>query len=110
MGSPPPQTTWLQFWKLPELFNSESELRTLWANPLTRKDLLEKLEREGCHVDDLRKLQELIDAKNSDIFDVLEYIAYSKKPISRELRVETNRSKILNFLNFIIKKICLLML
>ncbi len=85
--------------KLPELFNSESELRTLWANPLTRKDLLEKLEREGCHVDDLRKLQELIDAKNSDLFDVLEYIAYSKKPVSRELRVETNRSKILNFLN-----------
>ena len=85
--------------KLPELFNSESELRTLWANPLTRKELLEKLEREGCHVDDLRKLQELIDAKNSDLFDVLEYIAYSKKPVSRELRVETNRSKVLNFLN-----------
>ncbi len=85
--------------KLPKLFNSESELRNLWANPLTRKDLLEKLEREGCHVDDLRKLQELIDAKNSDLFDVLEYIVYSKKPVSRELRVETNRSKILNFLN-----------
>ena len=66
---------------------------------MTRKDLLEKLEREGCHVDDLRKLQELIDAKNSDLFDVLEYIAYSKKPVPRELRVETNRSKILNFLN-----------
>ena len=81
------------------MFNSESELRTLWANPLTRKDLLEKLEREGCHVDDLRKLQELIDAKNSDLFDVLEYIAYSKKPVSRELRVETNRSNILNLLN-----------
>ena len=46
-----------------------------------------------------RKLQELIDAKNSDLFDVLEYIAYSKKPISRELRVNTNRSNILNFLN-----------
>ncbi len=85
--------------KLPELFNSESELRTLWANPLTRKDLLENLEKKGCHVDDLRKLQELIDAKNSDLFDVLEYVAYSKKPVPRELRVETNRSKILNFLN-----------
>ena len=50
-------------------------------------------------MDDLKKLQELINAKNSDIFDVLEYIAYSKKPVPRELRVETNRSKILNFLN-----------
>ncbi|WP_416406670.1 EcoAI/FtnUII family type I restriction enzme subunit R [Prochlorococcus marinus] len=85
--------------KLPDLFKSEFELRTLWANPLTRKELLEKLEKEGCHIDDLKKLQELINAKNSDIFDVLEYIAYSKKPVPRRLRVETNKSKIVNFLN-----------
>ena len=85
--------------KLPQLFGSEGELRRVWANPMTRKDLLEKLEREGCHVDDLRKLQELINAKNSDLFDVLEYIAYAKKPVTRELRVETNRSNILNLLN-----------
>ncbi len=85
--------------KLPQLFGSEAELRRVWANPMTRKDLLEKLEREGCHVDDLRKLQELINAKNSDLFDVLEYIAYAKKPVTRELRVETNRSNILNLLN-----------
>ncbi len=85
--------------KLPDLFKSEFELRTLWANPLTRNELLEKLEKEGCHIDDLKKLQELINAKNSDIFDVLEYIAYSKKPVPRKLRVETNKSKILNLLN-----------
>ncbi len=85
--------------KLPLLLGSEAELRRVWANPMTRKDLLEKLEREGCPVDDLRKLQELINAKNSDLFDVLEYIAYAKKPVTRELRVETNRSNILNLLN-----------
>jgi len=85
--------------KLPDLFKSEFELRTLWANPLTRKELLEKLEKEGCHMDDLKKLQELINAKNSDIFDVLEYIAYSKKPVTRKLRVKTNKTKILNSLN-----------
>ncbi len=85
--------------KLPELLGSEAELRRVWANPMTRKDLLEKLEREGCHVDDLRKLQELINARNSDLFDVLEYIAYAKKPVTRELRVDTNRSNILNLLN-----------
>ncbi len=85
--------------KLSQLFGSEAELRKVWANPMTRKDLLEKLEREGCHVQDLRKLQELINAKNSDLFDVLEYIAYAKKPVTREVRVETNRSNILNLLN-----------
>ena len=85
--------------KLPELLGSEAELRRVWANPMTRKDLLEKLEREGCHVDDLRKLQELINARNSDLFDVLEYIAYAKMPVTRELRVDTNRSNIVNLLN-----------
>ena len=85
--------------QLPDLFKSEFDLRTLWANPLTWKELLEKLEKEGWHMDDLKKLQELINAKNSDIFDVLEYIAYSKKPVPRKLRVETNKTKILNSLN-----------
>ena len=55
--------------------------------------------RDVCHIDDLRKLQELINAKKSDLFDVLEYIAYAKKTVTRELRVETNRSTILNLLN-----------
>ena len=66
---------------------------------MTRKDLMEKLESQGCGIDDLRKLQEMINAKNSDLFDVLEYIAYAKKPVTRVRRVETNKSNILNLLN-----------
>ena len=54
--------------KLPELLGSEGQLRTLWANPMTRRELLKKLEGAGCHADDLRKLQELIDAQDSDPF------------------------------------------
>jgi type I restriction enzyme R subunit len=85
--------------KLPELLGSEEQLRKLWANPLTRRDLLEKLEKEGCHRDDLEKLQELINAENSDLFDVLEYIAYAKPTVSRAARVETNKDNIYNLLN-----------
>lgn len=85
--------------QLPKLLGSEEQLRTLWANPITRKELLEKLEREGCSKDDLLKLQELIDAENSDLFDVLEYIAYAKPPVSRAARVETSKDNIFNFLN-----------
>ena len=85
--------------KLPEILESEERLRELWANPMTRKDLLEKLEAAGCHKDDLVKLQELINAQDSDLFDVLEYIAYAKSPLSRIARVETNRDNILNLLN-----------
>jgi type I restriction enzyme R subunit len=85
--------------KLPELLGSEEQLRKLWANPLTRRDLLEKLEKEGCHRDDLLKLQELINAENSDLFDVLEYIAYAKPTVSRAARVETSKDNIYNLLN-----------
>ncbi len=85
--------------KLPELLGSEEELRKLWANPMTRRELLKKLEGAGCHVDDLRKLQELISAEDSDLFDVLEYIAYAKPPTTRAARVETNKDNIYNLLN-----------
>jgi type I restriction enzyme R subunit len=85
--------------KLPSLLGSEEELRRLWSNPLTRRELMQKLEKEGCHRDDLIKLQELIEAENSDLFDVLEYIAYAKPPISRAARVESNQSNIYTLLD-----------
>jgi len=85
--------------KLPELLGSEAELRKIWANPLTRRDLMLKLEKEGCHKDDLVKMQELINAENSDLFDVLEYIAYAKPTVSRIARVETGKHNIYTLLN-----------
>ena len=85
--------------KLPELLESEKQLRQLWANPMTRKELLKNLEGAGCHKDDLEKIQELINAKDSDLFDVLEYIAYAKPPVTRATRVETNKDNIFNLLN-----------
>ena len=85
--------------KLPELLKSEERLRELWANPVTCRELLQKLEGAGCQKDDLEKIQELINAKDSDLFDVLEYVAYAKAPVSRAARVETNKDNIYNILN-----------
>jgi type I restriction enzyme R subunit len=85
--------------KLPEILGDEEQLRRVWANPVTRRDLLKRLNDVGCHKDDLEKLQELINAKDSDLFDVLEYIAYAKTPVSRAARVETNQTNIYNMLN-----------
>jgi type I restriction enzyme R subunit len=85
--------------QLPTLFGSEDKLREIWANPLTRNDLLKKLEEEGCHKADLRKLQELIDAQDSDLFDVLQYIAYAREPVTRATRVETTKDNIYALLN-----------
>ena len=73
--------------KLPDLFNSEDELRKIWSDPITRKTLLQKLQDAGFGSEELASLQKIVDAENSDLFDVLEFIAYSKKPITREQRV-----------------------
>jgi len=85
--------------KLPELLGSEESLRKLWSSPITRRELLGRLESEGCAKADLIKLQEMISAENSDLFDVLEYISYARKPISREDRVKANETNIYALLN-----------
>jgi type I restriction enzyme R subunit len=85
--------------KLPEVFGTEDALRKEWANPVTRSELLKKLELHGCAKSDLVKLQEMIDAENCDLFDVLEYISYSRKPITRIERVANAESNIYTFLN-----------
>lgn len=80
--------------KLPSFFNSEEELRKIWSSPITRKELLNKLEQNGFSKQDLKSIQTLIEAEDSDLFDVLERIAYSKQPISRIERVTKAENKI----------------
>lgn len=84
---------------LPKIFGDENTLRKEWANPITRNELLKKLEDEGCAKADLLKLQEMINAENCDLFDVLEYISYSRKLITRAERVNNAQSNIYTFLN-----------
>ncbi len=88
------------FGTLPKFFTSEEELREIWSNPITRKSLLEKLDEAGYGKDELTTLQKLIDAENSDLFDVLEYVFNSDiKPIPRDIRVETSQETIFESLN-----------
>src|SRR6266487_4390131 len=78
--------------KLPEFFKNEAELRALWSEPATRKALLEGLAEKGYGRDQMAEMQKIIDAENSDLFDVLAYIGFQLAPISREERA--NRAKI----------------
>jgi type I restriction enzyme R subunit len=88
------------FGVLPEFFNSEEELRTIWSNPKTRKILLEKLDEAGFGKEELNTLKKLIDAEKSDLFDVLEYVFNSDiKPISRKERVAISQATIFSMLN-----------
>jgi type I restriction enzyme R subunit len=74
------------FGKLPEFFRNEDELRTLWSAPDTRKKLLDGLTEKGFGHDQLVEMQKIIDAEKSDLFDVLEYVAYAMPPLTREER------------------------
>ncbi len=97
---------------LPSILKSEEDLRKLWSSPITRNELLKKLEDNGFTKQDLKSIQTLIDAEDSDIFDVLEHIAYSKKPIQRATRVANAESKIYTnldanqkeFIDFVLSK------
>ena len=98
------------FGELPELFTDEDELRELWGNPDTRKALLEGLADRGYDGLVLSQIQDCIKAENSDLFDVLAYIAYSTTPITREERAErgkavvssTYEEKLAAFLEFVL--------
>jgi type I restriction enzyme R subunit len=41
----------------------------------------------------------MIDAQSCDLFDVLEYISYARKPVTRAERVSNAQGKIYTFLN-----------
>ncbi len=87
-GKPVSPEEFLQrmFGELPELFTSEEDLREQWSDPRTREALLMGLADRGFEEDKLQALKELIDARDSDIYDVLRYIAYSKETMTRQDR------------------------
>ncbi|MGB4813234.1 MAG: type I restriction-modification enzyme R subunit C-terminal domain-containing protein [Methylophilaceae bacterium] len=97
---------------LPSFFNTEEELRKLWSDPITRTSLLDKLADAGYGSAELAELQKVVDAENSDLFDVLEYIAFHIQPIARTDRASQARPKIFesltltqrDFLEFVLFK------
>ena len=88
------------FGEIPNLFKSEEELRALWSNPKTRKELIEKLASAGYGEEELNGLRKLIDAEKSDLFDVLEYVFNSEiKPITRAERVAAAKATMFTIMN-----------
>jgi type I restriction enzyme R subunit len=74
------------FGKLPEFFKNEAELRAIWSAPDTRKKLLDGLADKGFGREQLAEMQRIIDAEQSDIFDVLAHVAYALPLETREER------------------------
>ena len=76
----------LLFGDLPEFFKDEDDLRAIWSMPDTRKKLLDGLAEKGFGKDQLAEMQKIIDAENSDLFDVLAHVAFALVPLTREER------------------------
>ena len=77
---------------LPEFFRDEDELRRLWSAPDTRKALLAGLADKGFGREPLGAMQKIIEAENSDLFDVLAYVAFAADPVTRADRAAAARS------------------
>jgi len=97
------------FGDLPDFFKSEEELRKLWILPSTRKKLLEELNDKGYTSAQLEDLSKLVHGEDSDLFDVLNYVAYHKDLLPRLKRAELARIYLhsynknqQDFLNFVL--------
>ena len=76
---------------LPGFFKDEDELRRIWSVPDTRRALLDGLAEKGFGREPLAEMQKIIEAENSDLFDVLAFVAFAADPISREDRAHGAR-------------------
>jgi type I restriction enzyme, R subunit len=98
------------FGTLPEFFENEAELRALWGEPDTRARLLQGLAEKGFGRDQMAEMQRVIDAENSDLFDVLAHVAYALAPLTRKERAAKAKIEITThfntkqqvFLNFVL--------
>ncbi len=100
------------FGKLPDFFKDEAELRRIWSVPDTRTKLLQGLSEKGFGPDQLAEMQKIINAENSDLFDVLAYVAWALPTITREDRASIARKELPNhfaakqqaFLDFVLSQ------
>lgn len=100
------------FGQLPDLFRDEDELRAIWSRPDTRRKLVEGLAERGFTGEALDGIRRATDSQESDLFDVLAFIAWAHPPLKRIERAETRREAILSrygdkqrdFLDFVLSQ------
>jgi len=97
------------FGDLPDFFQSEEKLRKIWSLPGTRKKLLTELEEKGYTNAQLEDLRKLVHGEDSDLFDVLSYVAYHAELVPRLERAEKAKIQLgdynpkqQDFLNFVL--------
>ncbi|MGJ8634388.1 MAG: EcoAI/FtnUII family type I restriction enzme subunit R [Luteolibacter sp.] len=99
------------FGDIPSLFKDEEELRKIWSLPSTRKKLLQELSDKGYTEPQLEDLRKIVHGEDSDLFDVLNYVAYQKDLVPRldraqqaMIQIKDYDPKQQTFLNFVLSQ------
>jgi len=79
------------FGDLGAMVASEDELRATWSDPDQREAFLRQLQERGYDAERLDDMRRLIDAPNSDVFDVLAYVRFMLAPLARSQRARAAR-------------------
>lgn len=79
------------FGDLGDLVTGEEELRLIWSDPEKRVQFLKVLADRGYDTGRLEDMKRLIDAPNSDVFDVLAYVRFTLSPKLRSERAAAAR-------------------
>jgi type I restriction enzyme R subunit len=97
------------FGDIPKFFESENQLIKIWSVPETREKLLETLSEAGYSETQLEELRKLVNGEDSDLFDVLSYVAFHSDLIPRlerrsyaKIHLNSYDSEQQEFLNFVL--------
>ncbi|WP_419906871.1 EcoAI/FtnUII family type I restriction enzme subunit R [Hoeflea sp.] len=87
-GKPMSATEFLErlFGDLSTIVVDEDQLRTVWSDPDTRADFLDQLAGHGYDHQRLEDIRHLVDAPDSDLFDVLAHVLFTNDPKTRSER------------------------
>lgn len=80
------------FGDLSGIVADEDQLRAVWSVPDNREHFLRQLSDRGYDADRLDDIRRLVDASDSDLFDVLSYIMFTNPPKTRHDRANGVRS------------------
>lgn len=80
------------FGDLSGIVAGEDQLRAVWSDPDNREHFLRQLSDRGYDADRLDDIRRLVDAPDSDLFDVLSYILFTNAPKTRHDRADSVRS------------------
>lgn len=69
-------------------------MRQIWSDPQTRHALLTNLEGKGFSRDHMAEMQRIIAAENSDLFDVLAFVAFALQPVTRQARAGQAKTEV----------------